>query len=155
MAVPKRKTSKAKRDSRRANWKLSVPGMERDGNRIRGFFSRGLSSAPEGWGECFSCAGEFLSAQTDGECFRSPPSSSGSAEGVSVAERDGAPIENERGDGFFHPPLCMGLGCRRFPRDEADDSGENGRPEKRGKTASRPDSSRAERLEHFFRGLFS
>ena len=28
MAVPKRKTSKAKRDSRRAsNWKLSVPGF--------------------------------------------------------------------------------------------------------------------------------
>ena len=27
MAVPKRKTSKARRDKRRANWKLSVPGM--------------------------------------------------------------------------------------------------------------------------------
>ncbi len=28
MAVPKRKTSKAKRDSRRAsNWKLSIPGI--------------------------------------------------------------------------------------------------------------------------------
>ena len=27
MAVPKRKTSKAKRDARRANWKLSVPGI--------------------------------------------------------------------------------------------------------------------------------
>ena len=27
MAVPKRKMSKARRDSRRANWKLSVPNM--------------------------------------------------------------------------------------------------------------------------------
>ena len=27
MAVPKRKTSKARRDKRRANWKLEVPGM--------------------------------------------------------------------------------------------------------------------------------
>lgn len=27
MAVPKRKVSKARRDKRRANWKLSVPGM--------------------------------------------------------------------------------------------------------------------------------
>lgn len=27
MAVPKRKTSKAKRDARRANWKLSIPGF--------------------------------------------------------------------------------------------------------------------------------
>ncbi len=27
MAVPKRKTSKARRDKRRANWKLSIPGM--------------------------------------------------------------------------------------------------------------------------------
>ena len=27
MAVPKRKTSKARRDSRRANWKISVPGI--------------------------------------------------------------------------------------------------------------------------------
>ncbi|MBQ4146234.1 MAG: 50S ribosomal protein L32 [Clostridia bacterium] len=27
MAVPKRKTSKARRDKRRANWKLLVPGM--------------------------------------------------------------------------------------------------------------------------------
>ncbi len=27
MAVPKRKTSKARRDKRRANWKLSAPGM--------------------------------------------------------------------------------------------------------------------------------
>lgn len=27
MAVPKRKTSKARRDSRRANWKLTVPGI--------------------------------------------------------------------------------------------------------------------------------
>lgn len=27
MAVPKRKTSKARRDKRRANWKLAVPGM--------------------------------------------------------------------------------------------------------------------------------
>jgi large subunit ribosomal protein L32 len=27
MAVPKRKMSKARRDSRRANWKLSVPTM--------------------------------------------------------------------------------------------------------------------------------
>lgn len=27
MAVPKRKTSKARRDSRRANWKLSAPGI--------------------------------------------------------------------------------------------------------------------------------
>jgi len=27
MAVPKKKTSKARRDKRRANWKLSVPGM--------------------------------------------------------------------------------------------------------------------------------
>lgn len=27
MAVPKRKTSKARRDSRRANWKLSIPGI--------------------------------------------------------------------------------------------------------------------------------
>ncbi len=27
MAVPKRKTSKAKRDSRRANWKLSAPSV--------------------------------------------------------------------------------------------------------------------------------
>ena len=27
MAVPKRKMSKARRDSRRANWKLTVPGM--------------------------------------------------------------------------------------------------------------------------------
>ncbi|MEW6307796.1 MAG: 50S ribosomal protein L32 [Bacillota bacterium] len=27
MAVPKRKTSKARRDKRRANWKLSVPGL--------------------------------------------------------------------------------------------------------------------------------
>ena len=27
MAVPKRKTSKARRDSRRANWKLVIPGM--------------------------------------------------------------------------------------------------------------------------------
>lgn len=27
MAVPKRKTSKARRDKRRANWKLTVPGM--------------------------------------------------------------------------------------------------------------------------------
>ena len=27
MAVPKRKTSKARRDKGRANWKLSVPGM--------------------------------------------------------------------------------------------------------------------------------
>ena len=27
MAVPKRKTSKARRDKRRANWKLSLPGM--------------------------------------------------------------------------------------------------------------------------------
>ena len=27
MAVPKRKTSKARRDSRRANWKLSLPGI--------------------------------------------------------------------------------------------------------------------------------
>ena len=27
MAVPKRKTSKARRDKRRANWKLRVPGM--------------------------------------------------------------------------------------------------------------------------------
>ena len=26
MAVPKRKMSKARRDSRRANWKLEVPG---------------------------------------------------------------------------------------------------------------------------------
>ena len=27
MAVPKRKTSKARRDKRRANWKLSLTGM--------------------------------------------------------------------------------------------------------------------------------
>ena len=27
MATPKRKTSKARRDSRRANWKLSAPGI--------------------------------------------------------------------------------------------------------------------------------
>ena len=27
MAVPKRKTSSAKRDKRRANWKLTLPGM--------------------------------------------------------------------------------------------------------------------------------
>lgn len=27
MAVPKRKTSKARRDSRRANWKLTVPTL--------------------------------------------------------------------------------------------------------------------------------
>ena len=27
MAVPKRKVSKARRDKRRANWKLSVPGL--------------------------------------------------------------------------------------------------------------------------------
>ena len=27
MAVPKRKVSKQKRDSRRANWKLTLPGM--------------------------------------------------------------------------------------------------------------------------------
>ena len=27
MAVPKRKMSKCRRDRRRANWKLSVPGM--------------------------------------------------------------------------------------------------------------------------------
>ncbi len=27
MAVPKRKLSKARRDMRRANWKLAVPGM--------------------------------------------------------------------------------------------------------------------------------
>ena len=27
MAVPKRKTSKARRDKRRAHWKLTVPGM--------------------------------------------------------------------------------------------------------------------------------
>lgn len=27
MAVPKRKTSKARRDKRRANWKLTIPGM--------------------------------------------------------------------------------------------------------------------------------
>jgi large subunit ribosomal protein L32 len=27
MAVPKRKTSKARRDKRRANWKLTVPGF--------------------------------------------------------------------------------------------------------------------------------
>ena len=27
MAVPKRKTSKARRDKRRANWKLVIPGM--------------------------------------------------------------------------------------------------------------------------------
>ena len=27
MAVPKKKVSKARRDKRRANWKLEVPGM--------------------------------------------------------------------------------------------------------------------------------
>ena len=27
MAVPKRKTSKARRDKRRANWKLAIPGI--------------------------------------------------------------------------------------------------------------------------------
>ncbi|MFY9177047.1 MAG: 50S ribosomal protein L32 [Caldicoprobacterales bacterium] len=27
MAVPKRKTSKARRDKRRAHWKVSMPGM--------------------------------------------------------------------------------------------------------------------------------
>ena len=27
MAVPKRKMSKSRRDKRRANWKLSIPGM--------------------------------------------------------------------------------------------------------------------------------
>ena len=27
MAVPKRKTSKARKNKRRANWKLEVPGM--------------------------------------------------------------------------------------------------------------------------------
>ena len=27
MAVPKRKTSSARRDKRRANWKLALPGM--------------------------------------------------------------------------------------------------------------------------------
>jgi large subunit ribosomal protein L32 len=27
MAVPKRRTSKARRDKRRANWKLAVPGF--------------------------------------------------------------------------------------------------------------------------------
>lgn len=27
MAVPKRKMSKARRDSRRANWKLTAPGL--------------------------------------------------------------------------------------------------------------------------------
>jgi len=27
MAVPKRKTSKARRDKRRANWRLAVPGF--------------------------------------------------------------------------------------------------------------------------------
>ncbi len=27
MAVPKRRTSKARRDKRRANWKLVLPGM--------------------------------------------------------------------------------------------------------------------------------
>lgn len=27
MAVPKRKVSKARRDKRRANWKLTLPGM--------------------------------------------------------------------------------------------------------------------------------
>lgn len=27
MAVPKRRMSKARRDKRRANWKLTVPGM--------------------------------------------------------------------------------------------------------------------------------
>lgn len=29
MAVPKRKMSKARRDSRRANWKLTVPWLSR------------------------------------------------------------------------------------------------------------------------------
>ena len=29
MAVPKRRTSKTKRDKRRANWKLAVPGFSR------------------------------------------------------------------------------------------------------------------------------
>jgi len=29
MAVPKKKVSKARRDKRRANWKLTVPGMVR------------------------------------------------------------------------------------------------------------------------------
>jgi len=32
MAVPKRKTSKARRDKRRANWKLEVPGMVKCSN---------------------------------------------------------------------------------------------------------------------------
>lgn len=27
MAVPKRKMSKARRDKRRANWKLTIPGL--------------------------------------------------------------------------------------------------------------------------------
>lgn len=27
MAVPKKKTSKSRRDKRRANWKLSLPGL--------------------------------------------------------------------------------------------------------------------------------
>ncbi|NMA83152.1 MAG: 50S ribosomal protein L32 [Epulopiscium sp.] len=29
MAVPKQKTSKAKRDSRRANWKLTAPNLSK------------------------------------------------------------------------------------------------------------------------------
>ncbi len=29
MAVPKRRTSKTRRDKRRANWKLAVPGFSR------------------------------------------------------------------------------------------------------------------------------
>lgn len=29
MAVPKRKVSKARRDKRRANWKLDLPGMSK------------------------------------------------------------------------------------------------------------------------------
>jgi large subunit ribosomal protein L32 len=29
MAVPKRKVSKARRDKRRANWKMSLPGMSK------------------------------------------------------------------------------------------------------------------------------
>ena len=32
MAVPKRKTSKARKNKRRANWKLAVPGMVKCSN---------------------------------------------------------------------------------------------------------------------------
>ena len=59
MAVPKRKVSKARRDKRRANWKLSVPGMVKcpqcGAENLGKFCSECGTKKPAGVYQCSNC----------------------------------------------------------------------------------------------------